>query len=44
MKIDDKLQKISEKSQRRLDRAVIIVGLSLLVASFASYFVLEAFS
>jgi hypothetical protein len=43
MKIDEKLQKISEKSQRRLDRTVIILGLSLLIASFASYFVLEAF-
>jgi hypothetical protein len=43
MKFDEKLQKISEKSQRRLDRTVIILGLSLLIASFASYFVLEAF-
>ncbi len=43
MKFDEKLQKISEKFQRKLDRAVIILGLSLLIAGCASYFVLEAF-
>jgi len=43
MKLDEKLRKISEKSQRRMDRVAIILGLSLLIASGASYFVLEAF-
>ena len=43
MKLDEKLQKISEKSQRRMDRVAIILGLSLLIASGASYFLLEAF-
>jgi len=43
MKFDKKLQKISEKSQMRRDRVVIILGLSLLVASCFSYFVIEAF-
>jgi len=43
MKLDEKFQKISEKSQRRMDRVAIILGLSLLIASGASYFVLEAF-
>ena len=43
MKLDERFQKISEKSQRRMDRVAIIVGLLLLVASGASYFVIEAF-
>ncbi len=43
MKLDEKLQKISEKSQRRMDRVGIILGLALLVASFCSYFVIDAF-
>jgi len=43
MKFDEKL-KISEKSQRRMDRVVIILGLSLLIASCFSYFVIEAFA
>ncbi len=43
MKFDEKLQ-ISEKSQRRMDRVVIILGLSLLIASCFSYFVIEAFA
>ncbi len=42
MKFDEKL-KISEKSQRRMDRVAIILGLSLLVASFCSYYVVDAF-
>jgi len=44
MKIDKKLQKISEKSQRRMERAVIILGVSLLVVSSISYFAIEAFA
>ncbi len=43
MRFDEKLQKISEKSQRKFDKAMIILCLSLLIASGASYFVLEAF-
>lgn len=43
MKIDEKLQKISEKSQRRMERAAIILGVSLLVVSSISYFAIEAF-
>jgi len=42
MKFDEKL-KISEKSQRRIDRVMIILGLGLLVASGCSYFVIDAF-
>jgi hypothetical protein len=42
MKFDEKL-KISEKSQRRMDRVLITLGLSLLVASCFSYFVIDAF-
>ena len=42
MKFDEKL-KISEKSQRRMDKVVIILGLALLVASGCSYFVIDAF-
>ncbi len=44
MIFDEKLHKISEKSQGRMDRVVIILGLSLLVASCFSYFVIEAFA
>jgi hypothetical protein len=43
MKFSEKSQKISEKSQRRIDRIGIILGLSLLVACGFSYFVLDAF-
>jgi len=43
MKFDEKFQKISEKSQKRMDRVAIILGLSLLVASCCSYFVIDAF-
>ncbi len=42
MKFDEKFQ-ISEKSQRRMDRVMIILGLGLLVASGCSYFVIDAF-
>jgi len=42
MKFNEKLQ-ISEKSQRRMDRVMIILGLALLVASGFSYFVIDAF-
>jgi len=44
MKFDEKSRKITEKSQRRMDRVIIILGLSLLVASCFSYFVVEAFA
>jgi hypothetical protein len=44
MKLDEKLQKISDKTQRRMDRVGIILGLSLLLASFVSFFVLEAYA
>ena len=43
MKFGEKSQKISEKSQRRIDRIGIILGLSLLIACGFSYFVLDAF-
>ena len=43
LKIDKKFQRISEKSQRKMDRVAIILGLSLLFAGVGSYFVLEAF-
>ncbi len=42
MKFDEKL-KISEKSQKRMDRILIILGLALLVASCSSYFAIDAF-
>ena len=42
MKFDEKL-KIPDKSQRRMDRVLIILGLALLVASGCSYFVIDAF-
>ncbi len=44
MKFDEKLRKISKKSQMRMDRISIILGLSLLIASFCSYYVVEAFA
>jgi len=44
MKFDEKSRKITEKSQRRMDRVAIILGLALLVASCFSYFVVEAFA
>jgi len=44
MKFNEKFQKISEKSQKRMDRVVIILGLVLLVASCFSYFAIEAFA
>jgi len=43
MKFDEKLDKISKKSQIRMDRVSIILGISLLIASFGSYVVIEAF-
>jgi len=43
MKFDEKLQRISEKPQKRMDRVLIILGLALLVASCCSYFVIDAF-
>jgi len=42
MKFDEKL-KIPDKSQRSMDRVLIILGLALLVASGCSYFVIDAF-
>ena len=42
MKFDEKL-KISEKSQKRRDRILIILGLVLLVASGSAYFAIDAF-
>ncbi len=43
MKFDEKLKEISEKSQKRMDRILIILGLALLVASCSSYFAIDAF-
>ena len=43
MNIDQKIQKISEKSQVRIDKIAIILGLSLAIASCCSFFVIEAF-
>lgn len=43
MKFDEKLKKISENPQKRMDRILIILGLALLVASCGSYFVIDAF-
>jgi len=43
MKFDEKFDKISKKSQMRMDRASIILGISLLIASCCSYVVIEAF-
>ena len=42
MKFDEKLM-ISDKSQSRMNRVMIILGLALLVASCFSYFVIDAF-
>ena len=44
MKFEERLQKISEKSQRRMERVTIILGLSLLMLSSISYFAIEAFA
>ena len=44
MKFDEKLDKISEKSQSKKDRIGIILGVSLLIACGLSYFVLDAFA
>lgn len=44
MKIDEKLHKISEKSQSRMERVAIILGVLLLVGSSVSYFAIEAFA
>ena len=43
MKIEEKIQKISEMSQRRMERVAIILGVSLLLVSSISYFTIEAF-
>jgi len=43
MKINEKLQKISEKSQSRMERVAIIISVLLLVVSSVSYFVLDAY-
>ena len=43
MKFDEKLKRVSEKPQKRVDRVLIILGLALLVASCCSYFVIDAF-
>ena len=43
MKIEEKLQKISDRAQRRMDKVSIILGLSLLVVSCVSFFVFEAY-
>jgi hypothetical protein len=44
MKFDEKFQKVSEKSQKRMERAAIILGVLLLVVSSISYFAIEAFA
>ena len=44
MKFDEKSQKISEKSQRRIDKIGIILSLLLLIACGLSYIVLDAFA
>jgi len=43
MKFDERLKKISEKSQGRKDMVMITLGLGLLVVACFSYFTLEAF-
>jgi len=43
MKLNEKFPIFSEKVQRRMDRVTIFLGLSLLIASFCSYYVLEAY-
>jgi len=41
MKLDKKLQKISEKPHSKIERTGIILGISLLVACGLSYFILN---
>ena len=43
MKFEEKLRKNSEKSERRIHRVMIILGISLVIASFCSYLVIDAF-
>jgi len=43
MKIEEKLHKVSEKSQRKMERVAIILSVLLLVGSSVSYFVLDAY-
>jgi len=43
MKLNERIQKNSEKSERRMDRVMIILGISLVIASFCSYLVIDAF-
>ncbi len=43
MKIEEKLHKVSEKSQRKMERVAIILGVLLLAGSSVSYFVLDAY-
>lgn len=43
MKFQEKLQKISKKSDKRIERVGIILGASLLAACFLTYFVVDAF-
>jgi len=43
MKIEEKLHKVSEKSQNRMERVAIILSVLLLVGSSVSYFVLDAY-
>jgi len=43
LKLEEKIQKISDKTHRRMDRVGITLGLLLLVASFVSFYVLEAY-
>lgn len=43
MNIDEKIEKISEKPQARIDKIAIILGLSLAIASCCSFFVIEVF-
>ena len=43
MKFEEKIQKISEKSQSRIERVAIILGVSLLIVSSISYFAIEAY-
>ena len=43
MKFEKKFQRISENSQVKRDKVVIILGISLLVASCCSYLMIEAF-
>ncbi len=43
MKFDEKLKKTSKKPQSGMDRVMIILSLSLLIASCCSYFVIDVF-